>query len=151
MAKPARKPAAQAPSLNEHPLLQAYDAVQEAEKLRLSARLDRARSVCAMALKQYPDYVGALYTMGLILADQGQFDKALEQMHRAIMLNPLDPKILTGLSGVYLRVGSDLMAARTLEQALEVGPKNANILVTLGEIYHEQRTPIKLRSRSNPT
>ena len=139
MAKPARKPTAQVPGGKDHPLLQAFDAVQQAEKLRRAGKLDRARSVCANALKQYPDYVAALHTMGLILADQSQYDKALEQMHRAMMLNPVDPKILTGLSGVYLRVGSHLMAARTLEQAVEVGPKDVNVLMTLGEIYREQK------------
>jgi len=120
-------------------MVQAYDAVQEAEKLRKAGRLDRARSVCALALKPFPDYVAALYTMGLILADQSQYDKALEPLHRALMLNPQDPQILIALSGVYLKLDSHLMAARTLEQASEISPNDANILVTLAEIYREQK------------
>jgi tetratricopeptide (TPR) repeat protein len=90
-------------------------------------------------LKQHPDYVAALQTMGLVLADRSQYEKGLEYLHRASMLNPNDPKILTALSGVYLRLGSSLMAARTLEQARQLAPKDANILATLGEIYREEK------------
>jgi len=142
MAGPAQQSAAHAPGRAERqdpPIVRAFDTLREAEQLRLAGKHDRARSVCALALKEFPDYVGALHTMGLILADQTHYDKALEYLHRALMLNPTDPKVLTGLSGVYLRLGSDLMAARTLEQALEAQPKDVNILVTLGEIYREQK------------
>lgn len=122
-----------------HPFEQMITAVQEAEKLRLAGKLDRARSACGAVLKQDPDYVAALFTMGLILADQSKYEKALGYLHRAAMFNPYDPKILTGLSGVYLKLDSSLMAARTLEQARQFAPEDANILATLGEIYREEK------------
>ena len=141
MAKRVRRQKVGQPPKNggAPPMLQAYDAVQQAEKFRLAGKLDRAKSLCAGALKLFPDYVAALHTMGLILADQTQYDRALDHLHRATMLNPDDRKVLIALSGVYLRLGSHQMAARTLEQTLETEPRDANILVTLGEIYREQK------------
>jgi len=120
-------------------MLRARAAVQDAERLRLAGRLDRAQSECAAVLRQYPDYVAALQTMGLVLADRSQYEKALDYLHRAAMLNPHDPNILIGLSGVYLSVGANLMAARTLEQARQLAPRDVNILATLGEIYRAEK------------
>ncbi len=123
----------------EHPFLRLIESVEEAENLRLARKLDRARAVCATVLKEEPEYVAALFTMGLILADQSQFEKAVGYLHRALMFNPHDPKILTALSGVYIKLGSSLMAARTLEQARKISPDDPNILITLGEIYREEK------------
>ena len=55
------------------------------------------------------------------------------------MLNPLSWTTLTALSGVYLRLGAREMAARTLEQARQINPQDPAILLTLGEIYREER------------
>jgi tetratricopeptide (TPR) repeat protein len=120
-------------------MLRAHAAVQDAERLRLAGKLDRAQSECAALLRQYPDFVAALQTMGLVLADRSQYERAVDYLHRAAMLNPHDPNILTGLGGVYLSVGANLMARRTLEQARQLAPSDVNILATLGEIYRAEK------------
>jgi tetratricopeptide (TPR) repeat protein len=122
-----------------HPLQRARESVMEAERLRLAGKLERARSACLTLLKEFPDYLAALHTIGLVLSDQGQFDKALGYLHRASMLDPKDTNILTALSGVYLRLGFNLTAARTLEQARRLAPNDSNMLATLGEIYREEK------------
>lgn len=126
-------------SAGVHPMVQMFDAVQKAESLRLSGKLDEARTVCGKALKQDRQYVAALFTMGLILADQSDYERSLGYLHRAAMHNPHDPKILTGLSGIYLRMGANMMASRTLEQARRITPEDPNILITLGEIYRDEK------------
>ena len=123
----------------EHPLSRARSKIQEAERLRLSGKLDRAESVCAAVLREYPDYLAALQTMGLTLADRSQYERAAGYLHRALMLSPKDPKILTALSGVYLGLDANLIAARTLEQALPLSPNDPAILATLGEIYRDEK------------
>ena len=55
------------------------------------------------------------------------------------MLNPKDWKVLTALSGVYVRLGAAEMAARTLQQAEKLNPDEPGILITLGEILRETR------------
>jgi tetratricopeptide (TPR) repeat protein len=136
--KPAYSPAIKsvAPA---NPLQEAYGQLGEAEELRLQRKLDRAESICASLIRRYPDYVGALHTLGLILADRGNYERALEYLTRAAMLNPRDWKTYTALSGVYLRLDAPEMAAQVLEQAQRIKPKDSNILVTLGEIYKDER------------
>lgn len=122
-----------------HPMVQMFDAVHQAEALRLAGKLNEARTLCGKALKQDRQYVAALFTMGLILADQSDYERSLGYLHRAAMHNPHDPKILTGLSGIYLRMGANMMASRTLEQARGITPGDPNILITLGEIYRDEK------------
>jgi Flp pilus assembly protein TadD len=124
---------------SSHPWLEARVRLEEAERLRCASQLDRARAICEALLKRYPDYVGALHTLGLVLADQREYAGAMASLNHAAMLNPKDWRTLTALSGVYLRLNAPQMAARTLEQALKLNPDDASVLVTLGEIYREER------------
>src|SRR5260370_31478442 len=55
------------------------------------------------------------------------------------MLNPRSWMTLTALSGIYLEFDAREMAAQALEQARAIKPKDANVLVTLGEIYRQER------------
>lgn len=122
-----------------NPLLEARKKLEEAEKLRRARSFQRAERICESILERYPDYVGALHTLGLVLADRQDYARALPHLVQAAMLNPRDWTTLTALSGVYLRLGAREMAARTLEQALVRQPDNANILATLAEIYRDNR------------
>ena len=122
-----------------NPLLEERKKLEEAERLRRARELDRAQRICKGILKRYPDYVGALHTLGLVLADKREYAQSLPYLVQAAMLNPKDWTTLTALSGVYLRLGARVMAARTLEQALRRKPDDASILTTLGEIYREDR------------
>jgi tetratricopeptide (TPR) repeat protein len=57
----------------------------------------------------------------------------------AAMLNPRSWMTHVALAGVYLRLDAKEMAAHTLEQARVMKPNEPAILVTLGEIYSEER------------
>ncbi len=120
-------------------MMAALRSIEDAEKLRLAGKLEKAQSICLALLKQYPDYVAALQTMGLVQADRGNYEKALGYLHRASMHAPDEPNILTAMSGVYLQLGASRMAARSLEQARRLSPGDASVLVTLGEIYREEK------------
>lgn len=120
-------------------MIEARKKLEEAERLRSVKELARARVICDELLQRYPDYVGALHTLGLILADEHDYTRAMSCLNRAAMLNRKDWRILTALSGVYLRLGAPHMAAQILEQARRYRPEDAGVLVTLGEIYREER------------
>ena len=120
-------------------LADSHMMLDEAERRRQAGELDRAQSICEALLKTHPNYVGALHTLGLVLADQRQFAEAMPYLVRASMHNPRDWKTLTVLSGVFIRLGATEMAARILEQARHINPNDAAILVTLGEIYREEQ------------
>lgn len=120
-------------------LVETSKKLELAEKSRLAKQFDRAETICRELLAKHPDYVGALQTLGLILADTQKFDQSCDYLSRAASLNPKDWKILTALSGSHLRNGATQMAAITLEQAQRLKPDDANILATLGEVYREER------------
>lgn len=125
------------PPVNQ--LLQSHARLREAERLRQAKALDKAQAICAELLKAYPDYVGALQTLGLVLADRRDYEAARLHLSRAAMLSPRDWKILTTLAGIYLKLGASEMAMRTLEQAQKLMPGDASIVATLAEIYREER------------
>jgi len=127
------------PTKPQHPLAEARQQLERAETLRQARKYDQAQKICVSVLKRYPDYVAMLYTYGLVLADRGDYARALPHLVQAAMLNPKEWKTLTVLSGVYLRLGAPEMAVQTLEQADRRKPDNPDILATLGEIYRENR------------
>ncbi len=128
-----------APLTASNVLQESFIKLEQAEQFRKLGKLDRARAICESLVRQFPDYMGALHTLGLIYADKNNYQRAFDLLARAAMLNPRSWTTLTALSGVCLRLGAPEMAAQTLEQARAIKPQDANILVTLGEIYLEER------------
>ena len=112
--------------------------VQQAEALRQHGRFDQAEAICESLVRSCPDYVAALHTLGLVLADQERHRDALIYLVRAVMLNPRSWTALTALAGVYLRLGATEMASQTIEQATAIEPGDASVLLMLGDVRREQ-------------
>jgi len=121
------------------PLHEAFQLLTDAEQLRRQGRVDQAQAICERLVGRYPDYFGALYTLGLIYVEKKQYPRALGCLVRAAMLNPRSWKALTALSAVYLELGASEMAAHILEQAIVIKPNDPDILLTLGEVYRRER------------
>ncbi len=136
---PGSPPQPAKPGRASNPLIEARAKLDEAEALRRAGQFDRSQAICEGLVSRYPDYVGALHTLGLVHADKRDNSRALSCLVRAAMLNPKDWRTLTALSGVYLLLGASEMAAQTLEQARRLKPEDASIAHTLGEIYREER------------
>jgi tetratricopeptide (TPR) repeat protein len=127
------------PSADSNPLREAHEKLAEAEGLRRERKFDRAESICTALVRRYPDYFGAQHTLGLTYADKGDYPRAAACLGQAAMLNPRSWMTQTALAGVYLRLDANEMAAHILEIARSLKPKEPSILVTLGEIYSEER------------
>jgi Flp pilus assembly protein TadD len=121
------------------PVRDAFARVQQAEQLRQQRQLDHAKAVCEGLLREHPDYMAALHTLGLVHLDRGDYQRALDYLVRAAMRDPHHWGTLTALSAVYVKLGATEMAAQTLERARAVNPDDVSILLTLGEIYVEDR------------
>ena len=117
---------------------QPREQLEEADRLRQQGNLDRAEAICYPLTRRYPGYVAAMHTLGLVYLDKGNFERALDCLIRASMLDPTNWKTLTALSLAYLRLGASEMAAQTLERALAIRPQDAAILSSLGEIHREE-------------
>jgi Flp pilus assembly protein TadD len=121
-----------------NPLQDSFIRLEQAEQLRQQGKLDRAQRICESLLREHPDYMVALHTLGLIYADKKNYEQALNCLVRAAMLNPRSWSTLTALSGVYLELNAKEMAAQTLELARAIKPQDPSVLVTLGEIYRQE-------------
>jgi tetratricopeptide (TPR) repeat protein len=131
------KPVQNAVSTN--PLKAAREQLEQAEAFRRQGKLDRAENICTRLLRQYPDYFGALHTLGLIYADKKQYSQALGPLLHAVTLNPRSWITLTTLSALCLNLRAGEMAAQILEQARALRPKDPSVLTTLGYVYDQQR------------
>lgn len=118
---------------------QPRELLLEAAELRQRGQFDRAEAICYPLVRRYPQYTAALHTLGLIYLDKGNFERALDCLVRASMLDPANWMTLTALSLAYLRLGASEMAAQTLDKALAVRPRDASIFSSLGEIHREAR------------
>lgn len=125
--------------LASSPVVGAHLKLAEADKLRKAGKLKQAQSICQALLDTYPDYVGALHTLGLICSEQTNYWAALSFFVRAAMLNPKDWTILVNLASVYFHLGAFDMAAHTLEQARAFKDDDPHVQFTLGQVYESQR------------
>ena len=137
--KPTTVTATSAPTRGTNPLQDSFIQLERAEQLRREGKLDRAQKICDSLLRAHPDYMAALHTLGLIYADKKNYERALDYLVRAVMLNPRSWSTLTLLSTIYLELDAREMAAQTLELARAIRPRDPNVLVTLGEIYRKER------------
>ena len=118
---------------------QPRELLEEAEHLRQQGKFDRAEAICYPLVRRHPGYLAALHTLGLVYLDKGNFERALDCLVRASMLDPTNWMTLTALSLAYLRLGASEMAAQTLDKALAIRPRDASIFSSLGEIHREER------------
>ena len=117
----------------------AAQMLAEAENCRRTGKLDRAQSLCESLLEKYPDYVGALQTLGVTQLTKKNFRQALSCFIQAAMLCPKDCINLTNLATSYLHLGARELAAQTLEQARQLNPDDVNVDFTLAAVYREDR------------
>jgi Flp pilus assembly protein TadD len=122
-----------------HPARDPREQLEEADRLRQQGKLDRAETICHALTRRHHGYVAALHTLGLVQLDKGSYDRALDCLVRASMLDPTNWMTLTALSLAYLRLGASEMAAQTLERALAMRPRDASIFASLGEIHRQER------------
>ena len=142
MAKPvltAPETQSERTSKSANELRAAREQLEEAEALRQRRKFDRAETICTSLVRRYPNYFGALHPLGLICADKNDNRRALGYLVQATMLNPESWMTHTALAGVYLALDAPEMAARTLEQARALNPREPSTLVTLGQVYSEER------------
>ena len=117
----------------------AHARLAEAEACRRAGKIDRARTLCEALLGEYPDYVGALQTLGVVQLATEDYRKALSCFIQAAMLCPKDWVNLSNLGTAYLRLGAREAAAPVLEQARRLRPDDPGIHLSLAELHREDR------------
>jgi len=77
------------------------------------------------ALSHAPDHIDSHFNMGVLLAEQKQFERALRHFLRAVELRPGDWELLSHLGACVANLGDFELAAKVLRAALSVAPAKA--------------------------
>ncbi|HEY8493775.1 MAG TPA: tetratricopeptide repeat protein, partial [Myxococcota bacterium] len=107
---------------------------REAERALNGRDYRRTHELCLRILAARPDFADALFLLGMVAAEHGNFSKALELVERALRLAP-------GQSEYHAQRGRCLAMLRRPREAyeaalraLELGPANALTLDTIGVV-----------------
>ncbi len=79
-----------------------------------------------------PEYMNAIYNLGLLKLETGDSERAAELIEEAAMLSPNDQRALEYLGAIYMRNRRWEDARRTYINATEIKPNSARILTAAG-------------------
>lgn len=100
------------------------------------AALERGEDLGRKAITLETASAGAHSLLGRIYIRYADYDRALDQMHRAVELNNSDPDAMAGLGTALLWSGDIPAAVLTFETAIKLGLEiSANEAFTLGMAY----------------
>jgi Flp pilus assembly protein TadD len=89
-----------------------------------------ALSYAEKANRLAPDQPKILDTLGVLLAERGNTERAVQSLQRAVQLAPADPALRLNLARVLLQAGDRNDARRELEELAKLGnrfPKQAEV------------------------
>jgi len=121
------------------PVFEAAQKLTDIDLLRRDKELQKAKRLCTDLLKQHPDYVGALHSMGMILYDLGQFEKSLVPLSKANALCPEYVPAAVGLARASVQLGRIEYALGLMEQAERINPADVSVVRTLAMIWKLKR------------
>lgn len=100
-----------------------------------SGDFERAQSECEYLLESYPDYFGALRSLGKIQMKRGVYSAALPHLVRAALISPDDWETLTNLGKAQLEINAEKTAIDSLERACQIAPGRSTSQLFLGEAF----------------
>jgi tetratricopeptide (TPR) repeat protein len=110
-------------------LTQAYLGAGQKEK-----GLELAHSLSEQAKNNVP----AHFTLGVLLAKQGQYGEAIHEFETADALQPGTFEILHDLGHAYLQSGDNVKALDILDRALKLSPDSVETLYFMAQAYAKQ-------------
>lgn len=112
-------------------------------------KVDYPKAIAAYekALAAKPDYVEALNGLGVIYSILGQHELSLQHLHKAIEVSSRETYLYNNLGYAYLIQGNETEAAKALEKALLLDPKNKRARYNL-VVAHER---ISLDAKTQPS
>jgi predicted regulator of Ras-like GTPase activity (Roadblock/LC7/MglB family) len=103
------------------------------ELLRAEGKADEAKAVVDQGLRNYPDYGGLYYVLGLIASDSGGTDEARQCLGKAAELDSYNYAALKLLGQVNTSVGLHAEAADTYARILSFSPDDDEIKALRGQ------------------
>jgi protein O-GlcNAc transferase len=100
--------------------------------------LPRAKLEYQKALKLYPQHLDALYNLGIVCAQLGQKDEAIDQYKRYLAIKPNDADVWTQIGVLCDETGRKKEAREAYEKALEINPNFGRANHNLGVLLKEE-------------
>jgi eukaryotic-like serine/threonine-protein kinase len=100
--------------------------------------IELARGNCKRALTLDPDLVDGHLAMALLLEETGDEQGALDEIAKALKLDPVNPRALVWQGQVYSRLNRWADAERAFKEALRERPNSWLVYNELGVLLHEQ-------------
>lgn len=82
--------------------------------------------------KEVSQKVQEIFNEGLLLAEQGKYDEAIERYEKALDKDPEQPNILANMADAYSKAGKDEKARECYEKAIAIKPTDAALHNNLG-------------------
>lgn len=89
-------------------------------------------------VRQYPQFGGLHYFLGMAYFHQGDWGKAEAAVRQAISLNPENPECYSLLGGIELKQGSTEKAKEDLGRAIKLSPRNMGNYIALAEVSEQE-------------
>jgi tetratricopeptide (TPR) repeat protein len=108
-----------------------------------AGRLEEAAEIYRRILDQYPGDADTHHILGLVYAEQAQWDRAREAIAAAIRRNPQKAIFYRSLADTCQSAGDGAAALTAYKQALQLSPDDADALLNLGNLFHARSEPKK--------
>lgn len=115
-----------------HPDVQFRQELEKAAEHFCRQELSQAQSICRQILARKPDHPQALHLLGLVAADLGQPQAALDLLRQAIAADPQAAECYFDLGQVLWAAGRKDDAIAAIRQGLALQPDNADAHNSLG-------------------
>lgn len=107
---------------------------REAERALAERDYRRAHELCLLILTRAPDFSDALFLMGIIALDHGNFSKAADVIERATRLDPQRAEYRAHLGRCLIALNEPRAALEQALVALQLNPQDALTLDTVGVV-----------------
>ncbi|HSG68522.1 MAG TPA: tetratricopeptide repeat protein [Bacteroidales bacterium] len=104
-----------------------------------------AEKLLRYMISNFPDYHDSHYSLGLLLAEMGQYDASLEELVRSSELMPENPRIWYNLAMMYGYFKDDSRFEASMARALALDPGNLDFLYALADHHYKQGNMQKVR------
>ncbi len=101
--------------------------------------LTEAIAAYERAIEINPNYASLWRNLGVVLREQGKYNRAIESLTKASAINPQDSDNWLDLAITLNAAGKDEQALAALDRALEVKPQDPAIWRKKGAIFIEKR------------
>jgi tetratricopeptide (TPR) repeat protein len=117
-------------------------AVQRAQ----AGELDRAEQLLRDTLRLAPRYTPAFHSLGVVLLNRGNSQRAVESLQQAQASNPLNSETYFQMGTAFFRSGKFSEALDMTERALVLDEEDSRFHALLGDVYSKMNRPADART-----